>query len=308
MQSLALHGSIFVLSLSLVGLGGCADLADDEATGDLEPAEVSADALAATITQNSGAWWNDVSNPSVNQVWAEVSGVNPDAVVTGTISFNVKCVIPASTSSTPTTLDLNNVTMISQVDSTNVSQLSVTAGTSKTLTINTSLYADGWHEMRFRCKAKETVGPETGKATAITNGFPLYFQNGKAVGSGQNHGTNYVDAHAWYDVDPATGQAIEYVYAQIKNVHALIDAPLSGSVSVSGRVWNSGATTIDHWALKVDGVTVQEFSGTTQQRTITLNTAAFPNGAHQLSVHGHGMAASGRQLAAEVKIPITISN
>ena len=57
-----------------------------------------------------------------------------------------------------------------------------------------------------------------------------------------------------------------------------------------------------------DGVTYVEYHDATQQRTITLNTASFANGAHTLSIHGHGMAASGRQLAAEVKVPITISN
>jgi hypothetical protein len=287
----------------------CACVGAGDSSDDLDDADTYESALVTPIQQQSGAWWNHVDDPTVNQLWAKVDGVTPDAHVKGSVSFQLTCTVPPSMSLKPDTLDAAHLSLLGQVDSTNVVVISnVPSGSARTITIPTTQFADGWHEIRIRCKAKETLATEAGKVTAITNGFPLYFENGKAIGSGQNHGTNYVDAHGWYDTDPATGDAINYVYAQLKNVHSLIDAPLKGTVSVSGRAWNSGATTIDHFAVKIDGIVIAQFAGTTQTRTISLDTTKLSNGAHTLSMHSHGMAASGKQLAAEAKVPITISN
>jgi len=299
--------ALLTVLIALPSLGACAGAG--ESPDDLDDVDTAESAIVTPIQQQSGAWWNHVEDPTVNQLWAKVDGVTPDAHVKGSVSFQLSCNTPASTSMTPSTLDASRLTLIGQVDSTDVVVISsVPSGSARTITLDTTKFPDGWHEIRIRCKAKETLAAEAGKVTAVTNGFPLYFENGKAVGSGQNNGTNYVDAHAWYDKDPATGDAINYVYAQLKNVHSLIDAPLKGTVSVSGKVSNSGATTIDHFAVKIDGIPVAEFAGTTQTHTINLDTTKILNGAHLLSLHGHGMAASGKQLAAEVKVPITVAN
>jgi len=300
--------SLLTALLVLPSLSAC--VGAGETSDDLDDADSYQSAIVTPIQQQSAAWWNHVDDPSVNQLWAKVDGVTPDAHVKGSVSFQLTCTVPPSKSATTqNSLDAAHLKLIGQVDSKDVVEISnVPSGSARTITLPTNQFSDGWHEIRIRCKAKETLPGEVGKVTAITNGFPLYFENGNAIGSGQNHGTNYLDAHAWYDTDPANGAAINYVYAQLKNVHSLIDAPLKGTVSVSGKVWNSGATTIDHFAVKIDGIPVVEFSGTTQSRTLNLDTTKILNGTHLLSVHGHGMAASGKQLAAEVKVPITVSN
>jgi hypothetical protein len=91
-------------------------------------------------------------------------------------------------------------------------------------------------------------------------------------------------------------------------VHSLIDAPLTGTVQFTGIVTPAGPTTVDHWKLMVDGVAVAEFNGTTQQRTVALDTMRLADGPHKLQFHGHGLARSGKQLAGQVEIPITVSN
>src|SRR5207244_1441666 len=101
--------------------------------------------------------------------------------------------------------------------------------------IATQAFSDGYHEIRIRCFGEQTTGPEAGKITAVTLGFPVIFANGNATGSGQNSGVDYVDSHAWYDTDIATGAFIGYVYAQLNGVHELTDAPIRGTVSVNGK-------------------------------------------------------------------------
>lgn len=263
------------------------------------PVEVSP---GSGITQRAGAWWGDVSTPTMNQVWVQAEGVTPDGRVSGDLSWAVTGQLPS-----PTTMTLYS--LIAQVDSKDVMKINdVKPGETRILTIPTKDFPDGWHEIRIRAKAQETIGPGAGKVTAVTNGHPIYFANGNAIGTGQNTGTNYVDSHAWYDIDTATGKKIGYVYAQLRNVHSLIDAPLSGTVAVSGRVRKSGETRIDHWMVKVDNLPIFQSHGPTETQSISLDTTQFPNGPHLLSFHGHGLGASGKQLAAQVDVQIVIQN
>jgi hypothetical protein len=92
------------------------------------------------------------------------------------------------------------------------------------------------------------------------------------------------------------------------NTHQLTDAPLRGTVPVIGRVSNAGATTVAHWVVKVDGVELVAFHDATQLRTFLLDTTKLANGPHVLAFHGHGLARSGKQLAAQVEVPITVAN
>ena len=91
-------------------------------------------------------------------------------------------------------------------------------------------------------------------------------------------------------------------------MHPLIDAPIRGIVPITGRVSHAGATTIDHWVLKVDGVAVVELHGIDSLHTYNLDTRQFANGPHTLAFHGHGVARSGKQLAGQVAVPIVIQN
>jgi hypothetical protein len=152
------------------------------------------------------------------------------------------------------------------------------------------------------------IGLELGKQTQVTNGHQLYFKNGNAFVDNRSVTPGIVDAHSWYDTDVATGDAIDYVYVQIVNVHPLIQAPLKGVVPVTGLVTNAGPTTIAHWALKVDGVAISEFHDAKQLRTVDFDTRMLSNGPHTLQFHGHGLARSGKQLAGQVEIPIVVQN
>jgi hypothetical protein len=264
-------------------------------------------ALAAGYTQRSSTWWGDPAVPAPNHVDMTIDGVQPDATVSGILSFTLTCTLPP-----PSTMKLD--TIVVQVDGTNVQWYSGSAarailGQPRTFTVDTTRFADGWHELRGRCYAVETAaGPELGKQTQVTNGHQLYFKNGKVFVDNRSVMPGIVDAHSWYDTDAATGDAIGYIYVQILNVHTLINAPLQGVVPVTGLVSNAGPTTIAHWALKVDGVEITEFHDATQLRTVNFDTRALSNGSHVLQFHGHGLARSGKQLAGQVEIPIVVQN
>jgi hypothetical protein len=264
-------------------------------------------AFAAGYTQKSSSWWGDPAFPLPNHVDMTVEGVQPDATVNGNISFTLTCGLPQ-----PSTMKLD--TIVIQVDGTNVqayygSNARAILGQPRTFTVDTTKFADGWHELRGRCYALETAaGPEQGKQTQVTNGHQLYFKNGNVFADNRSVIPGIVDAHSWYDTDAATGDAIDYVYVQILNVHQLIDAPLKGVVPVTGLVSNAGPTTIAHWMIKVDGVDIVMFHDATQLRTFNLDTRMISNGPHVLQFHGHGLARSGKQLAGEVAIPIVVQN
>lgn len=266
-------------------------------------------ASAAPISQKSGAWWGDLTTPNNNQLWMQADFVQPDATVAGTISFPITCTVPQ-----PTTLKLTGIVI--QVDGNNIvgqnlygTNAAAFMGRARTVLVDTSKFIDGWHELRARCYAAETAaGLEHGRETQVTNGHQLYFKNGNAMTDSHAVTPGILDSHAWYDKDAATGDAINYVYVQLVNGKQLISAPLSGIVPITGRVTNAGTTTIDHWVVKMDGKAVVELHGTQQLRTYNLDTRAFANGAHELGFHGHGVARSGKQLAAEVRVPITIVN
>lgn len=264
-------------------------------------------ALATGYSQKAASWWGDPAVPAPNHVEMVIDGIQPDATVSGTLSFTMTCSLPA-----PTTMKVD--TIVIQVDGTNVqayygSNARAILGQPRTFTVDTRQFSDGWHELRARCYAAESAaGPELGKETQVTNGHQLYFKNGNPLVDNRSVMPGVVDAHSWYDTDAATGDAVNYVYVQIVNVHPLIDAPLKGIVPVTGLVTSAGASTVSHWALKVDGVEVVEFHDATQLRTVNLDTRALSNGPHTLQFHGHGLARSGKQLAGQVEIPIVVQN
>jgi hypothetical protein len=268
---------------------------------------IAVPALAAGYTQKSSSWWGDPAVPLPNHVDMTVEGIQPDATVSGIITFTLTCTLPP-----PSTLKLD--TIVVQVDGTNVqayygSNARAILGQPRTFTVDTTRFTDGWHELRGRCYAVETAaGPEVGKQTQVTNGHQLYFKNGNVYADNRSIMPGIVDAHSWYDTDAATGEKIDYVYVQILNVHTLIDKPLRGVVPITGLVTNAGPTIIAHWALKVDGVEMAEFHDATQLRTVNLDTRMLSNGVHKLQFHGHGLARSGKQLAGQVEIPIVIEN
>ena len=264
-----------------------------------------AQAAPHRFTQRAGAWWGNPLTPTLNQVWVVAEDVTPDATVSGRISFPVTCELPA-----PTTMRLT--AMCLQVDGSNAEchyNSAVFPGQRRTLSIDSTRYADGWHEIRARCFAAETAGTEAGKLTQTTNGHQAYFKNGNAIAAGSHSvQPGIVDSHPWYDSDIANGDVIHYVYTQLMNVHSLTDAPLAGVVPVTGRVMNAGATAIAHWVVKVDGIEYFAFHDSTELRTVQLDTRLLSNGAHVLQFHGHGLARSGKQLAGQVEVPITVAN
>src|SRR5882762_1339879 len=240
---------------------------------------IAVPALAAGYIQKSSAWWGDPAVPAPNHVDMIMDGIVPDATVSGIISFTLTCAFPP-----PSTLKLD--TIVIQVDGTNVqayygSNARAILGQPRTFTVDTTKFVDGWHELRGRCYALETAaGPELGKQTQVTNGHQLYFKNGNQFVDNRSVTPGIVDAHSWYDTDAATGDQVDYMYVQILNAHTLLDAPLKVVVPMTGLVTNAGATTIAHWALKVDDVAITEFHDATQMHTVNLDTRMLTNGPH----------------------------
>src|SRR5437016_3657053 len=74
---------------------------------------IASAAQAAPIVQKSGVWWGDVPTPQINQVWMQADFVQPDATVSGTISFPLTCTLPQ-----PNSLRLSGVVI--QVDGNNI--------------------------------------------------------------------------------------------------------------------------------------------------------------------------------------------
>jgi hypothetical protein len=267
---------------------------------------VLASAASATST-DAGAWWGDVATPDINQLWAHVDGITPDATVSGIINLRLTCSTPQ-----PTTLALRGIVV--QVDGANVVTIYNAAaqaleGTPRVYSVDTRKFSDGWHELRARCYSMETkAGPDHGHLTQVTNGHQVNFKNGRPFVNNMAVREGMVDSHAWYDNDSKTGQFIGYVYAQIFNVHQLINGTLSGLVPITARVMTAGGAVVDHWAIKVDGNTLVEFHGSDQVHPYTLDTRKLTNGQHTFAFHGHGLAKSGKQLAGEVHVIITVRN
>ncbi len=269
---------------------------------------VSFEALAApspiAYTQRSSAWWGTSPTPA-NVVTVIAEDVRPDATVSGNVSVPVTCRIPS-----PSTLRLT--AMCLQVDGLNAEchfNAAVVDGQRRTLTIDSTKYTDGWHEIRARCFASETVGPEQGHSTQTTNGHPLYFKNGKPIGAGSHSvQPGIVDTHPWYDTDVSTGDSIHYVYTQLLNIHSLVDAPLAGVVPVTGRVMNAGATTLSCFMLSIDGHVVLDLDDGTELHTTQLDTRQLSNGPHLLQLMGEGRARSGKLLRGLVEVPFVVAN
>ena len=284
------------------------DPADEE---DGSGVETSAVTLSQAISQRSGSWWGDVATPKNNQVWGELLNSIPGRNLTAPYTFNWKCELPRFDGATQT-LALSS-TSFSLNSSVLKSWSSPTAGSTYSFTLDPTKYPAGWHEIRIRCKGKETVGPETGKVTAITIGLPVQLRGGTSTN--QNHsGTNYVDTHGWYD------RGVGYTYATILNISEVVGQPLSGTASIKLKARVSGDTVLDHFMLKIDDQIVTlsdgrpaEFHGTTGDRTLQFDTRRYANGTHRLAMHSHGLEDSsseqpGKQLASQVEVTIRIQN
>lgn len=284
------------------------DPADEEQIAETQQ---SATVLTAPIPMRSGAWWGDTATPLINQVWGEVLNATPGRNFTAPFTFQWTCSLPKFTGFAQT---LKLTTGSFSVDSSVQKSVSnPTPGAVLSYTLDPAKYSAGWHEIRIRCKGTETVGSETGEVTAITAGFPVQLRGGTT--NYQNHsGTNYVDTHGWYD------RGVEYVYATILNISDIVGRPQSGVIALDLRARRSGDTTLDHFMVKVDDQIAlmsnglpAEFFGSTDRRTIYLDTRRWANGTHKLAMHSHGLETSsseqpGKQLASQVEVTITISN
>lgn len=255
------------------------DPADEEAVSATQQA---ATVLNTPVPMRSGAWWGDTKTPLVNQVWGEVLNATPGKNLTAPFTFQWKCDVPKFDGFTQT---LKLTTGSFSIDSTVVKSFSNPApGAVLSYTLDPSQFSAGWHEIRVRCKAKETTGAETDEITAITAGFPLQLRGGAATN--QNHsGTNYVDTHGWYS------RGLDYVYATILNISDIVGRTQSGVIALDLKARTSGDTKLDHFMVKVDdkiavmtdGVPA-EFFGATDHRTIYLDTKRWANGPHKLAM------------------------
>jgi hypothetical protein len=284
------------------------DPADEEAPG---LTQIAAIALDTPIPMRSGAWWGDTKTPLINQVWGEVTNATPGKNLTAPYTYQWNCAVPKLDGFSQT---LKLTTASFSIDSTVVKSVSnPVPGATQTFTLDPAKYGAGWHEIRIRCKGKETVGGETGEVTAITAGFPVQLRGG--TGTYQNHsGTNYVDTHGWYS------RGIDYVYATILNISDIVGRPQTGVIALDLKARTSGDTKLDHFMVKVDDrVAVMtngmpaEFFGATDRRTIYLDTKRWPNGMHRLAMHSHGLEIAsseepGMQLAAQIEVFIQIQN
>jgi hypothetical protein len=296
---------------STVGMPGTEDEHYDPADED-EPGIVSlpAIALSAPIPMRSGAWWGDTKTPLINQVWGEVQNATPGRNLTAPFTYQWSCAVP-KLDGNQQTLRLSSGSF--SVDSAVQKSFSnPTPGATLSYTLDPAKYPAGWHEIRIRCKATETAGAETGEVTAITAGFPIQIRGGTT--SSVHTGSNFVDTHGWYD------RGVDYVYATINNISEVVGKPQSGVIALDLRARRSGDTTLDHFMVKIDDKVAPmsnglpaEFAGTTEKRTILIDTKRWPNGPHRLAMHSHGLEiggseAPGKQLAAQIEVTINIQN
>lgn len=181
-------------------------------------------------------------------------------------------------------------------------------------TLDPSKYAAARDEIRIRCVAHNTAaGIDQGQQTGVTAGFPVQIRSGTGGDVWQHHNlTGYVDAHGWYS------RGVQYDYAIFDNAAALTSHPLSGIVNVNMHGFaRFGATVQDHHRILVDGVQVAEFHGTTESRTVALDTRKLTNGTHTLAIHSHAVEVNdpnrsdeqpGKQIAGQVEVTITVQN
>lgn len=258
------------------------------------------------IDQKAGAWWGDVSAPDVNQVWVEVYNATPAKDLTAPFEYRWACHLPAGTGQTET-LDYT----VLQVNSTDVHVIShPTPDTQYAYTLDPASFTGG-DELRIRCVAHETVGPNTGQQTGVTAGFPVTMRGDSSGDVWQHHNlTSYADSHGWYS------RGVEYDYAILDNAAALANAPVSGTINVEMHGFaRFGNTVQDHHRVLIDGNQVAEFHGTTEARTVPVDTRILSNGPHVLAVHSHALevaglpdAQPGKQIAGQVEITITVAN
>jgi hypothetical protein len=320
-----------IVALASALVAGCAISSNEEET-DPAPIDTSAQPLGtAPIVigaparwapmQRGGAWWGNVSTPLVNQVWGDVLNPTPDREVTTAIRYRWACRLPRfggqrqslEVASAQFHVDDKLLGFIKgpPVDA----ELSFVFDPARYRT----LLAPGIHEIRIRCIAAETTGPQVGERTGVSVSFPVRLYGGTAP-SQESHGTNVLDNHAWY----SEGNA--YVYASVRNARAVYAKTLSGMTTLELHAGKAGSEfVVDHFMLKIDGIipTVRfvdgafwnrpaEFFGEKSVRQVEVDTRSLCNGRHVLAMHAHGIDVNppnaGRQLASQVEIPFFTSN
>lgn len=261
----------------------------------------------AGIAQHAGAWWGDPNTPNVNQVWVDVANATPDKNLTSPYTYRWSCRLPKYAGAGQTlALDYTVI----QVNSTDVHVVGhPNAGTQYSWTIDPAKYAAAGDEIRIRCVAHETTGPNVGHQTGVTAGFPIRMQGGSGGDVWQHHNqTGYLDAHGWYD------RGVEYDYAIFDNAVDLTSRTLSGTVNVRMHGFRRFGDTVQaHHRVQVDGKTIAEFHDSNETRTIALDTRKLTDGLHTLAVHSHALETGaseqpGKQIAGEVQVTIRVQN
>ena len=298
-----------------VGSGGTDDAIadDDNPAADMVGSSSEGLTLTTPIPMRSGAWWGDVSTPLVNQLWGDVLNAVPEKNITEPYTFKWTCNLPAFAGFSQT-LKLSHA-MFQFNGGTLMNVNNPLPGATQSYTLDPAAFPAGWGEVRIRCHAKETQGPNAGNTTAITAGFAVQIRGGTGnLSWGPHSGKDYVDTHGWYD------RGVGYVYATIRNVSDLVGKSLSGVVALDLKASVSGDTVLDHFMVKLDGTVAKmadgapaEFHGTTGTRTIYIDTRGLPNGTHTLAMHCHGLETAsseqpGKQLAAQVEVSIDVRN
>ncbi len=259
-----------------------------------------------TVNQRAGAWWGDVNTPLKNQVWVEAFDATPAKNLTGPRTYHWTCQLPSFPGFPNTERLLYSVI---QKNSSNLKTWSnPTPGQQFSYTLDPGSSHDRI-EVRIRCVARETQGPNTGHETGATLGFPVQLNGGTGGDVWQHHNLNrYTDAHGWYD------RGVEYEYAIWKNAADLAYSPVRGTIPIELQTErNFGDTVQAHAKVSVDGVTKAEWSGTAALHTVWIDTTKLSNGPHVFAVHGHALETQaseqpGMQIAGEVSLRLNVQN
>jgi hypothetical protein len=259
------------------------------------------------VDQRAGAWWGDVNTPHQNQVWVEVFDAAPGASLEKPTTFHWTCHLPKFTDA-PQTERLDYSAL--QVNSQDLRVVGHPAPDQQmAYTLTPAAFGPDEVEVRVRCVAHETIGPNAGHQTGATAGFPVKL-NGGTGGDVWNHHNDhaYLDAHGWYD------RGVEYEYANFVNAVALMRSAQHGNIPIvmHGQV-AFGRTVEDHLRFLVDGKTVAEWMGPTTDRTYQLDTRRLANGVHTFAVHSHGLETTrsgqpGKQIAGQVEVLVRVQN
>jgi len=179
------------------------------------------------------------------------------------------------------------------------------AGQMYSATLDPTLYAPGWYEIRIRCEAVATTGADAGVRQFSTVAFQIRILGGTTTGCCHATMGNGSHTHAWHDQDGG------YVYTGFRHLPDWVDATVTGTVPIVLTSRAEGELTLDHLRFSIDGAPQLDMTAPPEADQIyDVPTGSFAPGTHTFTVHAHGVSIGyqpGRWLAGELEITVAFA-